>query len=199
MDERSQATGRPSNEDERAAAHARLFCPALVRAVPRWLARLGVPQWHRADVAGQVWLCAWESWPRFEPKRGRPERWLKAITVHVASHYRERMQRRREELVDLIEAADPAPDAFAVMEADSIRTGAIDAVNELHPKLRFVLMAHDLDGIPMAQVAEDAGLPLSTLYKRRTKALGAVRDIMELRVDGSLRFAPAEHSSVRDS
>ncbi|MDC0685761.1 sigma-70 family RNA polymerase sigma factor [Sorangium atrum] len=146
------------------------------------LGRLGVPRCHRTDVAGQVWLTAWESWPRFDPKRGRPERWLNAITVHVASHYHERMRRRREELVDLIELADPAPDAFAAMESDSIRTGTIDAVNELDPKLRFVLVAHDLDGIPMAQVAEGAGLPLSTLYKRRAKAIGALRDIIELRV-----------------
>ncbi|WP_437544848.1 sigma-70 family RNA polymerase sigma factor [Sorangium sp. So ce367] len=174
--------GRPSNDDERAAAHARLFCPALVRAVLSLLGRLGVPRCHRTDVAGQVWLTAWESWPRFDPKRGRPERWLNGITVHVASHYHERRKHRREELVDLIELADPAPDAAATLESDSIRTGTIDAVNELDPKLRFVLVAHDLDGIPMAQVAEDAGLPLSTLYKRRTKAIDALRDIIGLRV-----------------
>ncbi|WP_437576864.1 sigma-70 family RNA polymerase sigma factor [Sorangium sp. So ce887] len=173
--------GRPSNEDERAAAHARLFCPAQLRAVLRWLGRLGVPRCHRTDVAGQVWLNAWESWPRFDPKRGRPERWLNAITVHVASHYHERLQHRREELVDWIDVPDPAPDASAAMESDSIRTSAVDAVNELDPKLRFVLVAHDLEGIPMAQVAEDAGLPLSTLYKRRTRAIGALRDAIGLR------------------
>ncbi|WP_437294009.1 sigma-70 family RNA polymerase sigma factor [Sorangium sp. So ce426] len=177
------------NEDERAAAYARLFCPAVLRAVLRWLRRLGVPLCHRTDVAGQVWLNAWESWPRFDPKRGRPERWLNAITVHVAAHYRERMQHRREELVDLIDVPDPAPDAFAAMESHSIRTGTIDAVNELDPQLRSVLVAHDLDGIPMAQVAEDAGLPLSTLYKRRTKALGALRDC---------RSPRARHEPQRD-
>ncbi|WP_437934515.1 sigma-70 family RNA polymerase sigma factor [Sorangium sp. So ce341] len=172
---------RPPNEDERAAAHAHLFCPTLVRAVLRWLERLGVPLCHRGDVAGQVWLKAWESWPRFDPKRGRPERWLNAIAVHVASHYHERAQHRREELVDLIEVLDPAPDAAAAMEYDTIRTRIIDAVNALDPELRFVLMAHDLDGIPMAQVAEDAGLPLSTIYKRRTRAIGALSDVIKLR------------------
>ncbi|WP_437539833.1 sigma-70 family RNA polymerase sigma factor [Sorangium sp. So ce726] len=177
-----KALGRPSNEDERVAACARLFCPAVVCAVLRWLRRLGIPRCHRSDVAGQVWLNAWENWPRFDPKRGRPERWLNAITVHVASHYQKRMQHRREELVDSIDVADPAPDTAAALESDSIRSGVIDAVNELDPQLRFVLVAHDLDGIPMAQVAEDAGLPLSTLYKRRTKAMGALRDIIGLRV-----------------
>ncbi|WP_438034385.1 sigma factor [Sorangium sp. So ce204] len=84
------------NEGKRAAAYARLFCPMLVRAVLLWLERMGVPQCHRGDVAGQVWLNACESWPRFDPKRGRPERWLNAITVHVASHYHERARKRRE-------------------------------------------------------------------------------------------------------
>ncbi|WP_437953413.1 sigma-70 family RNA polymerase sigma factor [Sorangium sp. So ce296] len=153
----------------------------MVRAVLRWLERLGVPRCHRGDVAGQVWLTAWESWTRFDPKRGRPERWLNAITVHVASHYHERAQLRREELVDLIEVLDPAPDVAALMECDIIRNSAIDAVNELDPELRFVLVAHDLNGVPMAKVAKDEGLPLSTLYKRRTKAISALRDAVRLR------------------
>ncbi|WP_437835785.1 sigma-70 family RNA polymerase sigma factor [Sorangium sp. So ce1153] len=186
--------GRLSNEEERSAAHARLFCPALVRAVLGWLRRLGVPRYHRTDVAGQVWLNAWVSWPKFDPKRGRPERWLNAITVHVASHYHQRMQHRREELVDLIDVADPAPDAAATMEADSIRTNTIDAVNALEPKLRFVLVAHDLKGVPMAQIANDAGLPLSVVYKQRIKAIGALRDIIRLR-EGMEDFAP-EHRDV---
>ncbi|WP_437304805.1 sigma-70 family RNA polymerase sigma factor [Sorangium sp. So ce388] len=173
--------GRPSNEDERAAAHARLFCPAQVRAVLRWLERLGVRRCHRTDVAGQVWLNAWESWPRFDPRRGRPERWLNAMTVHVASRYHERMERRREELVDLLDVADPTPDAAAMMESDSIRAGTIDAVNELDPKLRFVLVAHDLNGVSMARIAEDAGLSLSVIYKRRAKAISALRNIIGLR------------------
>ncbi|WP_434047623.1 MULTISPECIES: sigma-70 family RNA polymerase sigma factor [Sorangium] len=172
---------RPPKEDECAAAHARLFCPTLVRAVLRWLGRLGVPLCHRGDVAGQVWLNAWESWPRFDPKRGRPERWLNAITVHVASHYHERAQHRREELVDRIEVLDPAPDAAAAMECDITRHDIIDAVNELDPELRFVLVTHDLNGVSMTKIAEDAGLPLSTLYKRRTRAIDALRDAMRLR------------------
>ncbi|WP_437912198.1 sigma-70 family RNA polymerase sigma factor [Sorangium sp. So ce302] len=172
--------GRLSNEDERATAHARLFCPTLVRAVLRWLGRLGVPLCHRADIAGQVWLNAWESWPRFDPKRGRPERWLNVITVHVAAHYHERARQRREELVDVIEVLDPAPDAAAMMESDDIRTVTLDAVYELDPDLRFVLLAHDLNGLSMSQIAQDAGVPLSTIYKRRTRAIDALRDVIRI-------------------
>ncbi|WP_437533323.1 sigma-70 family RNA polymerase sigma factor [Sorangium sp. KYC3313] len=153
----------------------------LVRTVLRWLERLGVPRCHRGDVAGQVWVNACESWPRFDPKRGRPERWLNAITVHVAAHYHARARHRREELVDVIEVLDPAPDAAAMMESDNIRTRTLNAVNELDPDLRFVLVAHDLNGLSMAQIAQDVGVPLSTIYKRRTRAIGALRDVIRLR------------------
>ncbi|WP_437477231.1 sigma-70 family RNA polymerase sigma factor [Sorangium sp. So ce1014] len=177
---------RPPNERERAAARERLFCPTLVRTVLRWLEKLGVPRCDRGDVAGQVWVSAWESWPRFDPTRGTPERWLNGITVHVASRYHERAQRRREELVDWIEAVDPAPDAADAMESDSIRTGIIDAVNDLDPDLRSILVAHDLNGVSMAQMAEDVGLPISTLYKRRAKAIEALREVLRSRYASEL-------------
>ncbi|WP_437727715.1 sigma-70 family RNA polymerase sigma factor [Sorangium sp. So ce861] len=178
---------RLPNEDERAAAHARMFSPALVRAVLRWLAMLGVPRCHRGDVAGQVWVQAWESWPRFDPKRGSPERWLNAITVHVASHYYERAHHRREVLVDLLDMTDvldPAPDAAAVLELDEARAGIIRAVSELDPDLQFVVVAHYLNGISMVQLAEDANMPVATLYRRHAKAIGALRDLFYRRETG---------------
>ncbi|WP_437717031.1 sigma-70 family RNA polymerase sigma factor [Sorangium sp. So ce448] len=178
------------NEGERAAAYAILFCPMLIRAVWGWLERLGVPRCHRDDVAGQVWLNACESWPRFDPKLGRPARWLNAITVHVASHYHERARHRREELVDVIDVLDPAPDAAAVMESDHVRISTRDAVNELDPELRFVLVVHDLDGASMTQIAQEAGLPLSTLYKRRAMAIGELRNMIMLREAGEISIGP---------
>jgi RNA polymerase sigma-70 factor, ECF subfamily len=178
------------NEGERAAAYASLFCPMLIRAVWGWLERLGVPRCHRDDVAGQVWLNACESWPRFDPKLGRPARWLNAITVHVASHYHQRARHRKEELVDVIEVLDPAPDAAAVMESDHVRIRTRDAVNELEPELRFVLVAHDLDGASMTQIAQEAGVPLSTLYKRRAIAIDELRNIIMLREAGEISIGP---------
>ncbi|AGP39462.1 hypothetical protein SCE1572_36245 [Sorangium cellulosum So0157-2] len=154
--------------------------PTLVRAVLRWLEMLRVPRRHRGDVAGQVWVKAWESWPRFDPRLGSPEGWLNALTVHVASHYRERAEHRMEHLVGPVDAIDPAPDAAAIMEYGGMRTGIIDAVNELDPELRHVLAAHYLNEIPMIQIANDTGLPVSTLYKRRARALSALRDVIRI-------------------
>jgi RNA polymerase sigma-70 factor (ECF subfamily) len=48
------------------------------------------------------------------------------------------------------------------MESGSIRLEIIDAVNALTPKLRVVLVAHDLDEIPMEQGTAAAKMPFST-------------------------------------
>ncbi|WP_438023431.1 sigma-70 family RNA polymerase sigma factor [Sorangium sp. So ce233] len=160
----------------------------------RWLEKLRVPRRHRGDVAGQVWVKTCESWPRFDPKLGSPERWLNTITVYVASHYHERARHRRERLVGWMEAVDPAPDAAATMESDSAMADIVDAVNGLEPELRFVLVAHDLNGIPMTQIADRAGLPISTLYKRRTRAIGALRDLLTRR---EARELPARKTGLQ--
>lgn len=68
-----------------------------------------------------------------------------------------------------------------MMESDNIRTGTLDAVYELDPDLRFVLLAHDLNGLSMSQIAQDVGVPLSTIYKRRTRAIDALRDVIRVR------------------
>ncbi|WP_437553453.1 sigma factor-like helix-turn-helix DNA-binding protein [Sorangium sp. So ce367] len=62
----------------------------------------------------------------------------------------------------------------------------MDAVNELDPVLRLVLVAHDLGGVSMAQIAQDAGLPLTTLYRRRARAIGELRNILMLREAGEV-------------
>lgn len=171
----------PPDHDARAAAFDRLFHPRMFRAVRRWLARLRVPSWHRGDVAGQVWLSAWASWSRFDPARSTAERWLNGITVHHASHYHERAQHRREQLYALIDIADPAPDAAAMVQSCRIKIDLIDALFELDPDLRLVLVAHDLEEVPMSKISEDTGIPVSTLYGRRARAMEALRSVIQRR------------------
>jgi DNA-directed RNA polymerase specialized sigma24 family protein len=109
--------------------------------------------------------------------RSRPERWLNKITVHVGSHYRQRAQHRREQLTpnDGIDAHDPSPAAPERIAAEQERRQVWDlAYYYLDPDLRGVLVAHDLDGVPMKEIAEERGIPLSTAYKWRTRALTAL-------------------------
>lgn len=183
---------RTKLEEARALAAARLFGGERARYdVLRWLARLGVPRRDRGDVAGQVWLQAWRSWPTFDPRRGRAERWLNRITVHIVAHYHERAQHRWEELMaELPDPVDPAPDAADAMASSHVKVRIVEALGQIDPELGAVLVAHDLEGIPMARMAEAAKMSLSTLYKHRARALAALRAVLEREGDLGPRKKP---------
>ncbi|WP_437971100.1 sigma-70 family RNA polymerase sigma factor [Sorangium sp. So ce260] len=171
---------RPPTEDARSAAAALLFRPKVFRDVRRWLERLGVPARDRDDVAGEVWLCAWRSWPTYDPEHARPERWLNRIMLHVCSHYHERASRRREVLLDEpLDVADPAPDALHLLVAEETRLGVLDAIDRLDLHEREVLVGHDIEEIPIGELVEELEVPMSTAYKRRARALAALRELVE--------------------
>ncbi|MGN6107688.1 MAG: RNA polymerase sigma factor [Kofleriaceae bacterium] len=143
----------------------------------RWLERLDVPICDRRDVAQDVFLAAHQSFPTYDPARSRPERWLNKITVHIAAHYRDRAQHRREELVpgESFDVIDETPGADERMASEQDRLQVLGGLQQLDVVLRSVLIAHDIDGIPMATIAEQHGIPLSTAYKWRARALRAFR------------------------
>ncbi|WP_437620574.1 RNA polymerase sigma factor [Sorangium sp. So ce1151] len=142
--------------------------------VRRWLRLLGVPRRDRRDVAQIVMLAAHESFANYDPARGPPDRWLNRIAVHTASHYAERARRRVEEpLPDDFDAEleEPSAEEYIISECD--RLFALSVLREIDGELGAVLMAHDIEGVPMADFASQSGIPLSTAYKRRTRALTA--------------------------
>jgi len=155
-----------------------LFRHKTLASVWQWLDRLGVPRRDRRDVVQEVFLAAHQSFHTYDPMRSRQERWLNKITVHIASHYRERAQHRREELTpeaffDVVDE-HPPPDELISVEQD--RGEVMDLLQKIDPDLRSVVIAHDIDGVPMAEIAAQRGIPVSTAYKWRTRALMAFQD-----------------------
>ncbi|XXX74811.1 sigma-70 family RNA polymerase sigma factor [Sorangium sp. So ce134] len=163
---------QPPNDRE--GAYWRLFNKKTIVLVRRWLRLLGVPRRDRRDVAQNVMLAAHESFANYDPARGPPDRWLNRIAVHTASHYAERARRRVEEpLPDDFDAEleEPSAEEHIISECD--RLFALSVLRELDGELGAVLVAHDIEGVPMADFASQSGIPLSTAYKRRTRALAA--------------------------
>ena len=52
----------------------------------------------------------------------------------------------------------------------------LELLHEIDIDTRAVLIAHDIDGNPMAEVAEQRGIPLSTVYRWRTRAKAQFRE-----------------------
>ena len=174
--------GQPGPLDKERAFQL-LFREKTFESVRHWLDRLGVPLRDRKDVAQEVFLAAHGSFHTYDPMRSRPERWLNKITVHIAAHYRDRAQHRREELTpeeffDIVDES-PGPDERIGSEQD--RRQVLDLLQSLNVDLRSVLIAHDIDDVPMAEIAEQHGIPLSTAYKWRARALEAFQAALEQR------------------
>lgn len=150
-----------------------------------WLGALDVPLRDRRDVAQDVLLAAFTSLHTYDPMKSRPERWLNGIAVHVAAHYHEKAHRRREELSPdpLFDAEDPAPLPCERINAEQNLQHALAALHSLDPALRAVLVAHDIDGVPMEEIAKQQGISLWTAYKRRTRALAVLTGRYSCRKD----------------
>ncbi|WP_437638984.1 sigma-70 family RNA polymerase sigma factor [Sorangium sp. So ce854] len=166
---------------DRQRAFARLFRGKTYDAVWSWLKRLGVPRRDRRDILQDVFLAGYQSFPTYDPLRARPERWLNRITVHVAAHYRDRAHHRREELSSggPPRVADERPNAEEQMDAEQTRSLILSRLGSLQAEEQRILIEHDIEGVPMATVAEQHGIPLSTAYKWRTRAIAALRAQLE--------------------
>ncbi|WP_437774879.1 RNA polymerase sigma factor [Sorangium sp. So ce1097] len=169
---------------EKERAFELLFREKTFTLVWRWLTRLGVPLRDRGDLAQDVLLSAYLSFDNYKPEISRPERWLNRIAVHTAAHYRERAQHRYEELVGEEEfpvLVDQSKSADELIISDQERLMVLELLHKLDVDAHAILVAHDLDGVPMADLAQQRGIPLSTAYKWRARALTMFHDLVAKR------------------
>ncbi len=157
-----------------------MFSKKMLRSVWDWLDQLGIPLHDRRDVWQDVFLAAHRSLSSYDPTRSRPGRWLNRITVHVAAHYRERAIHWREEqstdelirsVVDpelLIDERLQQQEELAEVEA---------AMQKIGNDYCLTLTTY-IDGAAMQTIADKLGIPLSTAYKWRTRALAELKDAL---------------------
>lgn len=160
---------------------------ALAHLVRHLIARsLRATRATRADVddlTQDVMLAAWEASEegRYRPDpeaTGMPplERWVRRLVYHRVDHHLRSARHRREELAaELPEVEHEAPDAERTIEAEQGRLAVVDALLEMRDvEGAAVVIAHDIHEIPMADLAEQYHVPLSTLYKLRAAALAVL-------------------------
>lgn len=168
-------------------AYIFLFSSKTYRLVRSWVKRLKVPYHDRKDVVQDVFAAALRTFENYNPEQGRPERWLNRITVYTASHYWERIKRRREIIsrdccaseyfAPLVK--DYSPSAEEQLHQERIRINLKRNLDELHPDEKDILVQHDLEEIPMLNIARLKGIPLSTMYKWRNRGLLSLRNAWE--------------------
>ncbi|KYF69131.1 hypothetical protein BE11_11890 [Sorangium cellulosum] len=173
--------------------------PAVVVA---WIASMGVPKVDRVDVAQSAFMRAVTAWPRFDPDFKKPGReteaaqtrkrlalfagWMYRITARSAFAYFAQRYRSVEILMDEPldpESPDPRPGAEAGIAARESKEHLLEAIRHLDPDTATIVIAKDLHGTPMQEIAESTGIPLSTVYKMRARARAALRGALERRAD----------------
>jgi RNA polymerase sigma-70 factor (ECF subfamily) len=160
--------GRPLDFEAVVAEHG----PYLWRV----LRRLGVRAADVEDVWQETFIVVHRKLGGFEG-RSSVRTWLSAIAVRVASDYRNRAHRRREQATDELPEVDALHGGSQHDElVDRQRRELLDKlIAELKPEQRDVLVLYEFAELPMNEVADALGCPLQTAYSR----LHAARKALE--------------------
>jgi RNA polymerase sigma-70 factor (ECF subfamily) len=130
----------------------------------RWL---GARPQEIEDLAQEVFIALRRAWPRYDSSRPlRP--YLFGVAFRVVSM--QRRKTKREVAFGRLEISDGAPHPDEVLQAKQARAMVLRALERIPLRRRAVLVMHDLEEVPMGQVAATLSVPLFTAYSRLRKA-----------------------------
>jgi RNA polymerase sigma factor (sigma-70 family) len=135
--------------------------------VMRTLQRLGVARDDAEDLAHEVFLVLYQTWDRYDPQR--PLRaYLFGIAFRVAANHLRK--RRREVVRAVLEVHHQGPAADQQLEANQARALVLRALERVPLARRTVLILHDIDELPMSEIASTLSILRFTGYSRLRKA-----------------------------
>jgi RNA polymerase sigma-70 factor, ECF subfamily len=133
----------------------------------RSLRRLGVRPEDVEDDVHEVFLVLNRKWRDYDPSRPlRP--YLFGIAFRVVAARRRRERREVPGALEGVPASDDRPDE--ALEAADARELVLNALARVPIARRGVLVMHDIDEMPMRDIARALSLPLFTGYSRLRKA-----------------------------
>lgn len=147
-----------------------------------WLSlqRLGVREADLEDMMQEVFVVVHRNLASFDGS-SKLTTWLFGITLRVASGYRRKAHRRREELVD--DVPDAAGDASPEDEAsrNDERRELDRILDELDLEKRAVFVMFEIDEMSCDAIASILGVPVGTVYSRLSAARKGFADAVKRR------------------
>jgi RNA polymerase sigma-70 factor (ECF subfamily) len=135
--------------------------------VYRTFRRLGTAPFEVDDLAQDLFLALRRSWSEYDPTRPlRP--YLFGIAFRIAAAHRRK--RSREVAFGIIEVSDAGPGPDDALRAKQSQALVLAALKRIPLPRRAVLIMHELDDVPVAEVAAALSLPVFTVYSRLRKA-----------------------------
>jgi RNA polymerase sigma-70 factor (ECF subfamily) len=130
----------------------------------RWL---GARPQEIEDLAQEVFIALRRSWAHYDNSRPlRP--YLFGVAFRIVSM--QRRKRRHEMAFASLEIRDGGPGPDEQLQAKQARATVLRALESIPLRRRAVLVMHDLEEVPMGQVAAALSIPLFTAYSRLRKA-----------------------------
>jgi RNA polymerase sigma-70 factor (ECF subfamily) len=135
--------------------------------VYRTLRRLGTAASEVDDLAQEVFLALRRCWTTYDPDRPlRP--FLFGISFRIAAAHERK--RRREVAFGIVEVGDAGPGPDDALVSKQARALVLAALERIPLPRRAVLVMHDIDDVPVSEVALALEIPLFTVYSRLRKA-----------------------------
>jgi RNA polymerase sigma-70 factor (ECF subfamily) len=110
---------------------------------------------------------------------GHPEAYLRRISTNLVRDWARWPSRRQVLPPGFADLAPSQLDGVAVLEArDTLRRLEL-AMSRLKPKTRQIFLAHRLDGLSYAEIAEITGLSVKGVEKQMSKAIAKIDRLLD--------------------
>jgi len=147
--------------------------------VTRVLRRLGVSSSDCNDVRQDVFVVVHRKLSEFDG-RAPMRSWIYGICTRAASTYRRSARVRFEEMRDECPELNIAASQDTRLETIQTLACVQAILRELDDDKRVVFVLHELEGLPMSEVAHALGCPLQTAYSRLHAARKTMKDAISL-------------------
>jgi RNA polymerase sigma-70 factor, ECF subfamily len=131
----------------------------------RTLRNLGVPEADLQDACQDAFVIVHRKLAGFRAQSSL-RTWIYGICLRVAAARRRRAHRRREVLVEELPVEAVAADPEREFDLRSARALLDQIIMSLDEAKRQVFVLHEIEQMPMAEIAEAMGCPLRTAYSR---------------------------------
>lgn len=143
------------------------------------LQRLGVARADLEDMCQEVFVVVHRRLGSYDPN-ARLAAWLFGICIKIAAAYHRRAFRRREQATDLSAEPGPADGARDPEEQAVVRQRQVvldRMLGQLDLEHRAVFVMFEIEELSCAEIADQIGIPVGTVYSRlhtARKALTAI-------------------------
>ena len=122
------------------------------------------------DLEQEVFVKVWKNQDKYTEK-GSFKTWINTIAKNLSKDYLKSAYKRvqtnstaDEEVINSIKDSKATPDGALMAKIRQKRI--IQAIEELKPKFKEVIMLYDIEGYSYEQIAEELGVPIGTIKSR---------------------------------